>query len=92
MVSTYRRKVSGQVQKERQLKWDAETSTWVPENNRLFGKVGWDERYGIVVSIDGVRLTMEELQRTMGIYEGWYFEIRFHDPTDVEAEPSASEM
>lgn len=70
--------------KRQQIHWDRTTQTWAPATDRLFGKVGYDEEHGIVVNIDGHQLSMAEFQQTIGVYEGWYFELRFVDPGDVE--------
>lgn len=70
--------------KRQQIRWDEATRVWVPETDRLFGKVDYDEEHGIVLNIDGQQLSIAEFQQTMGVYEGWYFELRFVDPADVE--------
>ena len=73
------------LKQKKQLCWNEATHTWVPEGERIFGKVDWDEIHGIIVVVDGVKMTMEDFQRTLAVREGWYFELRFFDATDVEA-------
>lgn len=77
---------------KKQLKWERLSRTWVPKGDRLFGKIDWDEQHGHVLVIDDVELTMEQFQRTMGVLEGWYFEIKFYDPADIEAPPPPGQM
>lgn len=50
-------------------------------HDRLVGHIGWSEETGgAVFVVDGIPLTMEEIERFAAMHEGWQFSLRFADP------------
>jgi hypothetical protein len=72
--------------KRGQIERNKSTGTWSANDDRVFGKLTWDEEEGVVLNVDGHTLKVSELGEILTTYEGWYFEIRFIDPTDVVKE------
>lgn len=67
------------------LEYHERTDTWVTCNSIIRGQIRWDPEFGgqiPLIVVDGKELTWEEFGKTMMVYEGFQFVLKFVDPSD----------
>lgn len=69
----------------RHLEYHEESRTWGTCGDIIRGQISWDPQHEgqlPLIIVDGREVTWEEFGRTMMMYEGFQFVLKFVDPTD----------
>jgi len=65
------------------IKYVEKTDTWSTCNSIIRGQIKWDSSSeGPLIVVDGYELTWDEFAKTMLVYEGFQFILKFIDPSD----------
>lgn len=57
-------------------------SQYIPMHNTLRGRITWSPDEGLVLVVDGIVLTLEDLRTILEMHESWQFRLEIVDPSD----------
>ena len=57
-------------------------SRYMPLHDTLRGRITWSRDRGLMLIIDGIALTLEELGKILEMHEGWQFRLEVADASD----------
>ena len=57
-------------------------SRYMPLHDTLRGRITWSRDRGLMLIIDGLALTLEELGKILEMHEGWQFRLEVADASD----------